>query len=287
MIFTDNKVNYEFPSNVKVIHITFKELKNKIQKKFSFPIVLETPYKLCDYKPAYGYIFNEYIHEYDAWGYCDIDLIWGNISDFITSSTLEQYDKIGDLGHCTIYKNKQQINEAFMLNIGDDIPYKRVFSIDTNNSFDEEYKGSINNIFEEHGLRILPTGKMAANVYTKSSDFKLTYLINDNKKYVIEKKSKSIFIWNNGRLLRLIKENGLIKKYEYMYIHMQSREMKVNNYNKNNYKIIPNSFDDLESDDITIDNFPKYKHLNLHYFRLRTHNLIAKIKFKIFGLKER
>ena len=50
--------------------------------------------------------------------------------------------------------------------------------------------------------------------------------------------------------------------------------------NSRRYKIIPNSFDDLEKYPITISNFNeiKRKHFNLHYFRLRTYNLIDKIK---------
>ena len=50
--------------------------------------------------------------------------------------------------------------------------------------------------------------------------------------------------------------------------------------NSRRYKIIPNSFDDLEKYPITISNFNKIKrkHFNFHYFRLRTYNLIDKIK---------
>jgi len=285
LIFTDNEVAYEYPKNVTIIHNTFQELKNKIQSKFDFPIVLDKPYKLCDYKPAYGYIFEEYIREYDAWGYCDTDLIWGDISKFINTSMLDQYDKIGDLGHCTIYKNTPEINTAFMLGIEGHLLYKQFFSTNTNNSFDEEYKDSINNIFKDYNYKILPTGKMAANIYTKSSDFKLTYL-DANKHYQIEKKSKSAFIWQNGGLNRFTVENNEIKRDEYLYIHMQSRNMKVNSHSNMCYKIIPNSFDDLEINDINPNNFPKYKHMNLHYFRLRTHNLITKIKYKMISLRK-
>lgn len=286
LIFTDNRNDYDYPNNVKVFHITFDELRKKFQKKFDFPIILDTPYKLCDYKPSYGYVFEDYIKGYDAWGYCDTDLIWGDISKFLSKELLNKYDKIGDLGHCTVFKNTYEINRMFMNDIDGIYPFKKYFSVSKNNSFDEEYKNSVNNIFNSHGYKILPTGKMAANIYTKSSNFKLTYL-DKNQRYKIERKSKNIFVWKNGKLLRFVNSNNKISKEEFLYLHLQSRNMKININNQKIYKIIPNSFDDLDNDILDPNNFPKVKHMNLHYFRLRTHNLNAKIRYRLFGLKEK
>lgn len=55
--------NIQPMQNIKVINKTFSLLKEEIQSKFNFEIKLETPYKLCDFKPAYGYIFNEQIKD--------------------------------------------------------------------------------------------------------------------------------------------------------------------------------------------------------------------------------
>ena len=104
LIFSDSDWG-NTPPNVKIIKKTFNEIKEKIQSKFEFKITLNTPYKLCDYKPAYGYIFEEYIEEYDFWGYCDFDMIFGDIRKFLTDEILQQYDKIFKLGHLSLYKN--------------------------------------------------------------------------------------------------------------------------------------------------------------------------------------
>ena len=47
----------------KIVAIGNAEIREKIQSKFDFKISLEEPYKLCDYKPAYGYIFEEFIRK--------------------------------------------------------------------------------------------------------------------------------------------------------------------------------------------------------------------------------
>ena len=39
--------------------MTFTELVSKIQSKFPFKILVPSPYRLCDYKVAYGHIFEE------------------------------------------------------------------------------------------------------------------------------------------------------------------------------------------------------------------------------------
>lgn len=289
LIFTDNHRDYDYPGNVIVHYTTFKDIKKLFQSKFDFRIALNTPYKLCDFRPAYGYIFEKYLKEYDAWGYCDTDLIWGHISAFLESRILDNYDKIGDLGHCTIFKNTYDINRAFMLKVNGDFPYKRAFMIADNVSFDEEYVNSINNVFLDNGFKIYSIKNVVANIYTKSSNFRITYL-NRDLEYVVEKRKKNIFVWDNGNLTRIIKIEDRVTKKDFLYIHMQSREMKINTKHTDIYKIIPNSFDDLEFDKIgaiTVANFPKYKHFNLHYFRLRLHNLIAKIRKRVLNKSER
>ena len=47
-LVTDQDVNINM-DNLIVIKKTFSELKNDIQNLFEFKIVLDTPYKLCDF----------------------------------------------------------------------------------------------------------------------------------------------------------------------------------------------------------------------------------------------
>ena len=254
IIFTDDETKYYYPDNVRVIYCSFDDIQKKFREKFDFEISLDRPYKLCDYKPTYGYIFYDIIKEYKFWGHCDTDLIWGNINDFICNEDYEKYDKIGIMGHCTLYKNTYENNTSFLKNLEGKNRAKEVFQTTWNNSFDEEFNQSINNIFEELDKKI-DYNEYEANIYTKSSDFKITKLDLKSKKYVVERKSNSFFIWDNGNLYRYIYINGKIFKEKYMYIHMQSREMKVkNNMSYNIFKIIPNAFENIEVEGNIEDN---------------------------------
>lgn len=109
LIFTDDKTPYDYPENVKVTYWTFDQMKKKVQAIYDFPIFLERPYKLCDFKPAYGEIFADELKDYDFWGHCDIDLVWGNIRKFYTDEVLGQYEKVGFNGHSNLYKNTPEV----------------------------------------------------------------------------------------------------------------------------------------------------------------------------------
>ena len=281
LIFTDNQIKYDYPENVKVAVTTFSELSCKIQQKFEFNIRLEKPYKLCDLKPMYGYLFQNQIKEYPFWGHCDIDTILGKLDHFVSTDDYEKYDKIGVLGHLTLYRNSCDVNTLFMKPLHGKLRYKEVLQTSENCSFDEEYNDSINTIFEAYGRPIKYDLKIA-NTYTKTSNFRLTKL-DKNWNYSIEPITQNVFVWDSGILNRYTKNK--IKKQvtldEYMYIHFQSRKMKVKTYNYKKYKIIPNVFEDLETQIVSYSNFPKSKHFNLHYFRLRSYNLYDKTKKKI------
>lgn len=286
IIFTDDKTAYKYPTNVMVHYVSFDDIRKKFQEKFDFKISLEYPYKLCDFKVSYGYVFEEYLHDYKFWGHCDTDVIWGNISKFVTAEDFNNYEKIGVLGHCTLYKNCAEINRAFMQPLKGELQYKHIFSVNYNNSFDEEFNNSINNIFEEHGYKIRYE-EYEANIYTKSSNFRLVRL-NENKcSYDVEKNKHAFFVWNKGRLIRYFLVNDSIEEKEYFYIHMQSRPMKIQlgNLAVEKYKIIPNAFDKLEFEKITVENIKKIriKYFNLHYFILRSRNLMDKLKKIVRG----
>jgi hypothetical protein len=50
------------------------------------------PYLLVEYKPAYGHIFQKYLTSYSHWGYSDFDIVWGDVSRWITQEELQDFD---------------------------------------------------------------------------------------------------------------------------------------------------------------------------------------------------
>lgn len=249
LIFTDDRHKYDYPNNVEVIYTTFKEIKKLIQSKFNFKISLDGPYKLCDYRPAYGFIFKDYLKNYDFWGYCDIDLIFGNLSNFIDDEILSKYDKIGHLGHLSLYRNEDTINMIFKKKYNGLSRYKEVFKMKDNCIFDEWDYISINDIFLKYNKKIFYDIN-CADIYPYSSYFQLVKNVPEKRALLFSKRNH-IGIYKNGCTYLMYYSFFNRKIKEYSYIHLQKREMKVLT-NDDNFIIYPNSFDSIKKNILNI-----------------------------------
>lgn len=284
LIITDDKSNYLLPNNVKIIYKDFLDLKNEVQSKFDFKISLEQPYKLCDYKPAYGYIFEDYIKDFKFWGHCDIDTIMGYLDDFITEDMLSYYDKIFCLGHMILYKNTYENNRMFMKEMDGRFLYKESFSTNNITAFDETYfKDNINAIFLYYNK----------NVYMKDLSFnikalptKFTKITFDYKqrKFITEEYRECVYYWKEGKIYRSYMKDDKLITEEFMYMHFQNRNMKYHKkiLNENIFKIVPNKFLELEYSNVTKDNFKK---IQKKYFCAQY--LILNYKWKKKTLKKK
>ena len=90
---TDCEIPEEHPENIKFLKTDLKRLNKHVNQVVGCNVPL-TPRKFCDLKPAYAEIFSDEIKGYDFWGFCDLDIIWGDIRKFITPELLSNYDII-------------------------------------------------------------------------------------------------------------------------------------------------------------------------------------------------
>lgn len=282
LIFTDDTTDYLYPTNVCVKYMSFGDLQDIIRSKFDFDISIERPYKLCDYKPAYGYIFEEYLTDYDWWGFCDVDLIFGRIRHFITDEMLKTYDKIFSVGHMTLFRNDYENNRKFMMKLKGLERYKQVFQDENNLLFDEGNNESINTLWDEYNFSCQKQ-HFYSSMVQKSCFFRKSVINETNYTYYSEKKCHQIFWWDNGRVLLSYIEKGKYYEEEYIYIHLLRRTNKfkvnLNQQTCSLYKIIPHEFDELK-EPICELNYKKEKwwNFNLFYFEIRWNNLKTKIK---------
>jgi len=139
LIFTDNNdLNLELPPNIKIIPYSIEQFKADAAKAMEFEVAVDSGYKLCDFKPAYGHIFGDYIKDYDFWGYCDMDVIFGNIRLFMTDDLLNEHDIISArhdylTGCFALYRNNTFMRELFKQSKD----YRKVFTSPRNFFFDE------------------------------------------------------------------------------------------------------------------------------------------------------
>lgn len=268
LIFTDDKTFYNYPENVQKVEMTFGECKNLIQRKFDFKICLERPYKLCDIKPMYGYIFSDYLTGFQFWGHCDIDTLMGHLSNFITQKMLDSYDKLFCLGHMILYKNTVENNTLFMRKYKGRFIYKDVLQTPDIYVFDEENKGdiNINRMFLEFGKKVL-VQDFSMNIITFIHRFvrvRYTGIKTPAARFGFHKESfkDALYIWNkNGVFRYFFNSNKILVKEEFLYIHLQERKMLMeDNVDKcDSLVIAPNKFYKLKFGEITKANFSKIR----------------------------
>lgn len=217
-IFSDIKLDFKLPENVKLFSMTLNEIKNRISEIVGFECCLNNAYKLCDYKPAYGEIFQDYISAFEYWGFCDMDLLWGNIREFITGEILENNEIILTRGHCSIFKNISTVNAYYRtLECGKYQDYKSVFMTSENRAFDEwaAHKGGGLSYILHYNKKQMYDEKIYCDLKTKNYKFVPT--------------SKEISTMSKFHVCKEglvgIDKNG--KERSFLYVHFQKRPIAI------------------------------------------------------------
>lgn len=279
-IFSDDETHYIYPQNVKFFYTTFSEIKERL-KKIDNRFLLSYPKKLCDFKVVYGYLFQEYIYRYSYWGYCDVDVIWGDLDSLVFPILAEdKHDKIFNHGHLTIYRNAKYINELFF----EEIRTKGNNSVFFKNEmckFDEENGDSIVKYFRECGFNIYKN-QLEADISTNYSKLFLDKYDFDTNSYSTIKK-EFLFIFSQGKTLcYYINDNALVCD-EYAYIHLQKRPMDIFiSQDDKQYVIASNRFYPLNNclEKLNVEQFKNIRKyfFNLHGFKIRCSNILVKMK---------
>jgi len=138
IFFTDNEIPGTQPDNIILHNLSFEDFNRLASTKLGLEIKITNSYKLCDFKPSYGKIFEDYLTEYEFWGYFDIDVIFGKINAFISEQALREYDIISTYkgflsGPFCLFRNTNIINNLFR----EHQEYQNILQENKHFSFDE------------------------------------------------------------------------------------------------------------------------------------------------------
>ena len=141
IIFCDSDIT-DIPDNVNVHKMEIEDFNNLSSRSLGIDINISKKYgfKICDLRPSFGVIFQDYIRGYDFWGHCDIDVLWGRMNRFLTEELLTKNDLITSRyrrisGHFCLYRNNDQMNNLY-LSIR---KYRQIFQSNKHYNFDEKY----------------------------------------------------------------------------------------------------------------------------------------------------
>lgn len=265
----------KYPKNIEHYPLAFEAFRKLIEKKTGIKPALHKPYKVCDYRPAFGEIFAEIINESDFWGYCDIDTLWGKLEDHLPAPIWAEHDKILKRGHLAFFRNTARVNRAYRLEYSG-ANYRKVFANPESFIFDET--PGINQLMKENGFRIHEK-EILADIHPEVDRFKLTQ--HRNFKH-------QAFAWKNGEIHHYYYEAGSneLKKRSFAYIHFQKRKFscKLQKLPSAGIAVTPKGFQTLPDrtlrhHDLTRLNRPRYFHFS--------EKKISEWRIKLGGLRRK
>lgn len=118
LVVTDQENFPAVPPNVCVKRLSRSSFNTLATNTTGVEVCLSHPRKLCDFKPAYGHLFEEFLDGWDYWGYTDLDVIYGDIRRFLSAAKLHEYDvftarKEYLVGHFTLLRNTPRMRTLY------------------------------------------------------------------------------------------------------------------------------------------------------------------------------
>ncbi len=106
------------PNNVQQRFTTFDDYCGFISARLGIHFRPSNPYKLCDLKPALGFLHEADVAEYDFWGFSDLDVIYGDLRAYFTRERLSRYKLLATherrvSGHLCLLRNVPEVNKLF------------------------------------------------------------------------------------------------------------------------------------------------------------------------------
>ena len=105
-------------SNIDYVPISFDDYKALVRARLGITFDPVHPHKLCDLRPALGFLHEQDTTGYPFFGYGDLDVIYGNISSFYGEERLAGSDVVSThperlSGHFAVLRNTPALRCAF------------------------------------------------------------------------------------------------------------------------------------------------------------------------------
>ena len=111
---TDQPPPENVAANVRYQRLSFDDYKRRAGSALGVDLAKMTPYKLCDLRPFFGLVHEADLAGYGHFGYCDTDVIFGDLRAVYTDRLLSSYEAISAhqrflSGHLAVFRNTRRM----------------------------------------------------------------------------------------------------------------------------------------------------------------------------------
>ncbi len=230
LLFTDRPVP-DAPPNLTVRVCGFADLAARIRGHFDFEVSLERPYKVCDFRPAFGEIFAAELAGYDFWGHCDLDVLFGRISDHLPPEAFAA-DKILFQGNFALYRNTPAAAGWYRHEVGK-VSYREAMTTPAAMHFDEW--AGIRYIIEDLGVP----------AWHDDVIFDISFRRYRTRAEAPPGRDPRRYAWEDGEVCEYRLEQGRVTRRTALLIHLQKRALRAPGPDvvaADRYWILPNRF---------------------------------------------
>ena len=149
LLVTDQQIDRTYScGNIQVVKSSLTAFSDLASQQLGFSVQVKRGYKICDFRPAFGHIFESELKGYDYWGHIDLDTFWGDMATVLQPALINRSDIIcGEPNHVggpfCLYRNRAETNLLYQKNNY----YQEAFQREDNVDFDE-----IGINFDNHGF---------------------------------------------------------------------------------------------------------------------------------------
>ena len=109
LFLSDAGVPGQLSPNLHFHALTLDQFSAMAQRRLNCELRLLTAYKVCDFRLAFGLIFDEMLAGYDYFGWSDIDVVYGDLGRFLTPAVMDHdvitFNERHLSGHLTLIRN--------------------------------------------------------------------------------------------------------------------------------------------------------------------------------------
>ena len=211
LLFTERPVA-DAPPNLTVHQCDFADLSARVRAHFDFDVCLDEPYKICDFRPAFGEIFAAELSGYDFWGHCDLDVLFGRIRDHLPAEAFEA-DKMLFQGNFSLYRNTVEAAGWYRHEVGK-VSYRDAMSTPAAMHFDEW--AGIYYVIRDLGVRY----------WERDSIFDLSFHQYRTRDEKMAGSDPRRYAWEHGEVCEYRLARGEVVRRTALLVHLQKRTMR-------------------------------------------------------------
>lgn len=118
LLISDCEPIDSLPHNVEQRKISFENYCKFVSERLGYDFLPSNAYKICDLRPAFGYVHKKDIEGYDFWAFGDLDVIYGDLRSYFTSEKLNKFKIFSTherrvAGHLCLIRNEEKFINLF------------------------------------------------------------------------------------------------------------------------------------------------------------------------------